>query len=88
MASAAAFEPPFRAPPTVQEGGTLEIDVGSGTKELSVFIPGHGLQRHRARGGRVELRIPPSVPGGTVIFISDEKYPNPHATSVLVVGNQ
>lgn len=88
MQPTATFEPPFRTPPQVQEGGVIEAEVGSGTKELSVFIPGHGLRRYRARNGRIEIPLPPGVRGGTRIFISDENYPNPHATTVTVVGSQ
>lgn len=77
-----------RAPETVVEGGVLEIDVSSGVKTVSLVIPGHGRFTVPVVDGVAEWRLPPSIPGGTTIFISDRKLPSPSAATVEVVSSQ
>ncbi|MGE0145316.1 MAG: hypothetical protein AB7I19_18965 [Planctomycetota bacterium] len=77
-----------RAPETVVEGGVLEIDVSSGVKSVSLVIPGHGRFTVPVVDGVAEWRLPPSIPGGATIFISDRKLPSPSAATVEVVSNQ
>lgn len=81
-------DPGISAPPTVREGGSIVIDVKSGVDELWVGIPGRGVVKVRVHHGRAEYQLPPGVTGGTFVFISDMRLPNPSGTSVEVVGNQ
>jgi hypothetical protein len=83
-----SLDPPFRTPPSVIEGGTIEIEAGVGVTTLDIAIPGRGRRRVRVVGGRAEFRVPPDVPAGTPIFVDDGKLPNPHTTTVWVVGGQ
>ncbi|MGE3966561.1 MAG: hypothetical protein AB7I09_20870 [Planctomycetota bacterium] len=83
-----SFDPPFRTPPSVVEGGTIEIEAGAGVTTLDIAIPGLGTRRVRVTGGRAEFRVPPGVLAGTPIFVDDGKLPNPHTTTVWVVGGQ
>ncbi|MGE0144231.1 MAG: hypothetical protein AB7I19_19490 [Planctomycetota bacterium] len=83
-----AQDPGIRVPPQVQEGGVLEIEVGSGVREVWVGIPGRKTYRVPVIGGRAEFRLPPSAPGGTRLLVSDMKVPNPSNATVDVVGNR
>ncbi|MFO1051987.1 MAG: hypothetical protein U1F36_07215 [Planctomycetota bacterium] len=78
----------MRAPPSVQEGGRIEIDVQSGASHVLLIVPGVGRVKVGVVGGVAEYQLPPGVRGGVIIFISDMKLPNPSATTVQVVGNQ
>lgn len=78
----------IKAPETVVEGGVLEIDVSSGVKSVSLIVPGHGRFTVPVIDGVAEWRLPPSIPGGATIFISDRKLPSPSAATVEVVSNQ
>lgn len=80
--------PGIRAPSGVQEGGDLRVDVSSGASQLTLVIPGVGRVKIPVQNGVAEYRLPPSVRGGTVIFISDMKLPSPSAAIVQVIGNQ
>lgn len=75
-------------PSTVAEGGTIAIDLRSGAGAVFVSVPGVGTVRVAVINGVAEYRLPPSVPGGTIIFISDCKLPNPAGATVHVVSNQ
>jgi hypothetical protein len=79
--------PGLSAPPTVSEGGSVTVDVSTGAKEIWVAIPGRRPFSVPVRGGRAEFQVPPGVPGGTRIPISDLLLPKPSGTSILVVGN-
>ena len=78
----------LRAPPTVQEGGRLQVDVQSESTHVLLVVPGIGRVKIAVIDGVAEYQLPPSVLGGTVIFVSDMKLPNPSAATVQVVGNQ
>ncbi len=80
------FDPPFRVPADVQEGGSIVIEGGSGTTQVEVAIPGHGMRVVKLTNGRAEFQLPPGVRGGTPIFVGDGKLPNPYTTTVWVVG--
>lgn len=81
------FDPPLRAPATVQEGGTLVIDVGEGVQEVTIAIPGLGARKVRVNRRRVEYRLPQGARGGTPIFVGDGAKPVPYTTTVMIVGN-
>lgn len=76
------------APPRVAEGGVIDIEVHSGATELWVMPIGSRAVRIPVRRGRAEYQVPPSLPGGTVIFISDMKLPKSSSATVEVVGNR
>lgn len=78
--------PRISAPSTVDEGGTISIRAQPGIRELSVFIPGHGSKNVKVVRGRAEVVLPPDVPGGSVILISDLVVPDPYTIAVDVVG--
>lgn len=80
--------PGIRVPPSVREGGRLEVDVSSGATTITLVIPGIGHVKIPVIDGVAEYQLPPSVRGGGVIFVSDMQLPNPSAASVPVVGNQ
>ncbi|MBI5851905.1 MAG: hypothetical protein HZB39_12895 [Planctomycetes bacterium] len=82
------FDPPFKTPATVQEGGSFVIEAGKGTEKVEVSVPGHGMRVVRIVDGRGEFQVPPGVRGGTPIFVDDGRVPNPHTTTVWVVGGQ
>ena len=80
--------PGFRVPPTVREGGRLEVDVQSEATHITLVVPGVGRVKIRVVDGVAEYRLPPTVHGGAIIFVSDMRLPDPAATTVLFVGNQ
>lgn len=77
-----------QAPPTVTEGGTIDIRVTSEVDQVTVLLPGGVTTRVPVVNGRAEFRVPPGVRGGTVISITDGRVPNPSTTDVQVVGGQ
>lgn len=77
----------IHAPSTVREGGSITIEVRTGADSVFVSILGRSRVRVPVRNGVAEYRLPPSVQGGTVIFISDCQLPEPASTAVTVVGN-
>ncbi len=78
----------IKAPGTVIEGGSVTIDVRTGAEALFVSIEGLGTVRIPVVDGVAEYRLPPTVRGGAVIFISDCKLPDPAGTTIHVVSNQ
>jgi hypothetical protein len=72
--------------PTVSEGGTIHMRVDGGPEYLTLIVPGLAPVRVRVVRGRAEYQVPPHVRGGSHIFITDDLFPNPTGTSVLVVG--
>lgn len=78
----------LRVPPTVQEGGALEIVVSGGIESVTVAFPDGVIHVPTSIDGRAELVIPPRIRGGTVILVSDNKFPNPTVVAVTVVGSQ
>ena len=79
---------PIVAPDTVQEGGYLEIQVNSGVKQIGLLVPGIGaVYLPVPPDGRVEWRLPPQVPGGGTIVITDLNWPSPGGANVDVVGS-
>jgi hypothetical protein len=85
---AARFDPPFKTPQSVQEGGSFVIEASEGTTQVEVAVPGHGMHVVRIVNGRGEFQVPAGVRGGTPIFVDDGKLPNPYTTTVWVVGGQ
>ncbi|MGE0143360.1 MAG: hypothetical protein AB7I19_05525 [Planctomycetota bacterium] len=88
MTSPLPQSPGIRVPPRVAEGGVLEIEVGSRTGEIFISTGRHGKFRVPVRGGRAEFRVPPNIPGGTILVVSDLGFPVPTVTAVEVVSNQ
>lgn len=76
----------FEVDPTVAEGGTIQFRCRGTLNELRVVVPGRGTIRVRVHNGRAEYQVPPDVPGGTRILVTDGVLPNPSGTSILVVG--
>ncbi|MBI5850812.1 MAG: hypothetical protein HZB39_07260 [Planctomycetes bacterium] len=77
----------IRPPASVREGGNLQIGVTSGASELEFIIPGLGRFKVPVSNGIAEYRLPPTVHGGTMIFISDRVMPFPSTAIVQVVSN-
>lgn len=71
---------------TVQEGGTIHVRVDSDVKELLLVVPSVGAVRVPVVNRRAEYTLPPTVPGGGRIIISDLKVPFPSSVGVDVVG--
>lgn len=80
--------PALRTDPTVPEGGTIVVTVGSGTEFVYFLAPGHRRVAVPVVNGRAEYRLPPSVQGGTTVYVSDLRLPQPASANVLVVGGQ
>ncbi len=81
-------KPPLEIPDAVAEGGVLVIQVNTGVAEIGLVVPGHGTVLVPVpKDGRVEWRVPPDVPGGSTITVSDRNYPNPAGGAVDVVGS-
>ncbi len=60
--------PAIRGPATVEQGGTIEVEVDSG-QWIGVAIPGQPPSKQPVRGGKASLTIPPTVQPGTLIQI-------------------
>jgi hypothetical protein len=79
-------EPTFKAPPTVVPGGTLVVKVSRDLDKIYFFVPGGTLVAAPVVSGRAEFTLPPDVPGGAVVFVSDLRAPKPTTVTVQVVG--
>lgn len=88
MTSPLPQSPGIRVPPRVVEGGVLEIEVGSRVGEVVISTGRHGKFRVPVRSGRAEFRVPPHIPGGTILVVSDLEFPEPSIKAVEVVSNQ
>ncbi|MBI5850632.1 MAG: hypothetical protein HZB39_06265 [Planctomycetes bacterium] len=78
--------PRIHSESSVREGGTIHVRVNSGAKEIHVIVPGLGPVTVPVTSGRAEYTLPPSVPAGTLILISDLLVPDPSTIDVEVVG--
>lgn len=76
------------APPTVQEGGSIQFTVEGDVKRLQLLVPGIGSVHIPVHRGRAEYRLPPQVPGGSTIIVNDAVYPHPTGMFIEVVGGQ
>ncbi|MDA0932797.1 MAG: hypothetical protein O3C51_04995 [Planctomycetota bacterium] len=79
-------DPTFKAPPSVVQGGTLLIKVSHDLDKIFVFVPGGTLVAVPVISGRAEFTLPPDVPGGAVVFVSDLRAPKPTTVPVQVIG--
>lgn len=79
-------DPTFKAPPTVVPGGTLVVKVSGDLDKIYFFVPGGTLVAAPVVSGRAEFTLPPDVPGGAVVFVSDLRAPKPTTVTVQVVG--
>jgi hypothetical protein len=78
----------IRAPQAVAEGGTIEVEVRDGAKEIVVYV---GDERTGTRfvveNGRVRVPVPSRATAGTLIHILTARTP-PSGAMVEVVGSQ
>jgi hypothetical protein len=81
-------DPPFQTPPTVVEGGTIVVTVGEQVGTVYFYAPGHPVVATPVVAGRAEYRLPPTVRGGTVVYVSDKRVPTPTTKQVDVLGGQ
>lgn len=58
------------APPTVEEGGTIPVQVHNGAKSVTVYV-GNSKDgtEYPVVDGKVEVPVPPGATGGTLITI-------------------
>lgn len=64
------------------------VEVAEGVDKVHFKPAGHPPVTVRVANGRAEYQLPPNVRGGTVIFISDLKLPDPASAEVTVTGGQ
>lgn len=76
----------IQAESTVQEGGTIHVRVNSDVTELLLVVPSVGAVRVPVVNRRAEYTLPPTVPGGSRVIISDVTVPHPSSVGVDVVG--
>ncbi len=79
-------DPSIKAPPTVVPGCTLVVKVSADLDKVYFFVPGGTLVAAPVISGRAEFTLPPDVPGGAVVFVSDLRAPKPTTVTVQVVG--
>ena len=60
----------IRGPSTVTQGGTFEVEVGTGDPSVEVSTPGPGSTKSYPvpPGKKVTIPVPP-VPGGTILLV-------------------
>lgn len=76
-------------PTTVPEGGTVQVEVRTGARELRIYIPSGQLAfRVPVVNGLAEFQVPPSVRGGSSVLVTDMGHPEPASILIVVVGNQ
>ena len=73
----------LRAPAVVTQGGTFEVEVGTGDASVEVSTPGPGSTKSYPvpPGKKVTIPVPP-VPGGTILIVKVGR--RNRATIVLV----
>jgi hypothetical protein len=81
-------DPPFQTPPSVIEGGTIVVTVGEQVGTVYFYAPGHPVVSAPVVGGRAEYHLPPSVRGGSIVYVSDKRVPAPTTKQVEVIGGQ